>query len=45
MLVWGFTGMLLDRLLALGGWEQPWIPGARTVPFDDGWRMPGAPPA
>lgn len=24
MLVWGFTGMLLDRLLSLGGWDQPW---------------------
>jgi hypothetical protein len=24
MLVWGFTGLLVDRLLALGGWERPW---------------------
>ena len=24
MLVWGFTAGLLDRLLALGGWELPW---------------------
>lgn len=24
MLIWGFTGNLLDRLLALGGWERPW---------------------
>ncbi len=24
MLIWGFTGMLTDRLLALGGWERPW---------------------
>lgn len=40
MLVWGFTGMLLDRLLALAGWEQPWLANARTVPFDDGWRHP-----
>lgn len=24
MLIWGFTGILTDRLLALGGWEQPW---------------------
>ncbi|GAC1327553.1 MAG: CoA pyrophosphatase [Mycobacteriales bacterium] len=24
MLVWGFTAGLVDRLLALGGWEQPW---------------------
>jgi len=42
MLVWGFTGMLLDRLLALAGWEQPWLERARTVPFDDGWRRPSA---
>jgi hypothetical protein len=28
LLVWGFTALLLDRLLALGGWEQPWDPGA-----------------
>ena len=24
MLVWGFTAAVLDRLLALGGWEQAW---------------------
>jgi 8-oxo-dGTP pyrophosphatase MutT (NUDIX family) len=24
MLIWGFTAMVVDRLLALGGWEQPW---------------------
>jgi 8-oxo-dGTP pyrophosphatase MutT (NUDIX family) len=24
MLVWGFTAGLLDRLLVLAGWEQPW---------------------
>ena len=24
MLVWGFTGGLLDRLLAISGWEVPW---------------------
>ena len=24
MLVWGFTAGLLDKVLALGGWEQPW---------------------
>jgi hypothetical protein len=26
MLIWGFTGLLVDRLLALGGWEKPWDP-------------------
>ena len=24
MLVWGFTAGLLDKLLAIAGWEQPW---------------------
>ena len=24
LLVWGFTAGLLDRLLAIGGWELPW---------------------
>ncbi len=24
LFVWGFTAGLLDRLLAFGGWEQPW---------------------
>jgi 8-oxo-dGTP pyrophosphatase MutT (NUDIX family) len=24
MLVWGFTAMVVDRLLAIGGWEVPW---------------------
>jgi 8-oxo-dGTP pyrophosphatase MutT (NUDIX family) len=27
MLVWGFTAMILDRLLAIGGWERPWDAG------------------
>jgi 8-oxo-dGTP pyrophosphatase MutT (NUDIX family) len=24
MLIWGFTALLVDRLLALAGWERPW---------------------
>lgn len=24
LLVWGFTAMVLDRVIALAGWEQPW---------------------
>jgi 8-oxo-dGTP pyrophosphatase MutT (NUDIX family) len=24
MVIWGFTAALVDRLLRLGGWEQPW---------------------
>jgi 8-oxo-dGTP pyrophosphatase MutT (NUDIX family) len=27
MLVWGFTAALVDRLIALGGWERPWDAG------------------
>jgi len=27
MLVWGFTAMIVDRLLAIGGWERPWDTG------------------
>jgi 8-oxo-dGTP pyrophosphatase MutT (NUDIX family) len=24
MFIWGFTALVIDRLLALGGWEVPW---------------------
>lgn len=34
MLVWGFTAGLLDRIIALAGWERPWQTG-RIV--DIGW--------
>jgi 8-oxo-dGTP pyrophosphatase MutT (NUDIX family) len=34
LLVWGFTGGLLDRLIHLGGWEQPWD-DSRLVPLPD----------
>lgn len=27
MLVWGFTALLLDRILSLADWEQPWDAG------------------
>jgi 8-oxo-dGTP pyrophosphatase MutT (NUDIX family) len=33
LLVWGFTAGLLDRLLALAGWERPWDPD-RVRPLD-----------
>jgi 8-oxo-dGTP pyrophosphatase MutT (NUDIX family) len=39
MLVWGFTAVLIDRLLALAGWEQQW--DAATV-MDLG-SSPGGP--
>ena len=31
LLVWGFTAGLLDRLLALAGWERPWDPSRRRA--------------
>jgi len=31
MLVWGFTALLLDRILAIGGWERPWDSGSVTA--------------
>ncbi|MGO9077777.1 MAG: NUDIX hydrolase [Streptosporangiaceae bacterium] len=35
MLVWGFTAMIVDRLLALGGWERPWESGTlEELPAD-----------
>lgn len=41
LIVWGFTAMLLDRVLALGGWEQPWDSGRLTALAPDdlpaGW--------
>ncbi len=30
LIVWGFTAMLLDRVLALGGFEQPWDSSSLT---------------
>ncbi|MGC4890108.1 NUDIX hydrolase [Micromonospora sp. NBC_01392] len=40
MLVWGFTGGVIDRLLEMGGWARPW-PRSRV------WELPpvGATPA
>jgi len=41
LIVWGFTALLLDRVLALGGWEEPWDSSRLTsLPTDDlpaGW--------
>lgn len=31
MLVWGFTGGLVDALLVMGGWARPW---ERTIEYD-----------
>lgn len=34
MLVWGFTGAVIDGLLALGGWELPWRDDDLTAVFE-----------
>ncbi len=40
MLVWGFTAFVIDRLLALGGWERSW--DRRTVAdLPPGMRLTG----
>ncbi|GAA1820950.1 NUDIX hydrolase [Nesterenkonia flava] len=33
VLVWGFTGILLDRIIARLGWEQPWDTSQEVSPF------------
>ena len=43
LIIWGFTAMVLDRVLALGGWEQPWNSTELTsLPAED--RPAGWPP-
>jgi 8-oxo-dGTP pyrophosphatase MutT (NUDIX family) len=46
LLVWGFTAALLDRILALGGWERPWdVSQVTELTPDDlpaGWPVTGA---
>jgi 8-oxo-dGTP pyrophosphatase MutT (NUDIX family) len=46
LLIWGFTAALVDRLLALGGWEVPWNAGT-AYDLEDGYRpaelSPGTP--
>ncbi|MGH3980240.1 MAG: NUDIX hydrolase [Pseudonocardiaceae bacterium] len=37
MLVWGFTGAMVDALLAMGGWERPWE-ADRVHDLDSAWR-------
>lgn len=41
MLVWGFTAGLLDRLLDLAGWTQPWEPGRVREITSDGMLTSG----
>src|SRR3954454_16124713 len=39
LIVWGFTAGLVDRLLALGGFERPWnAADVRNLP-DDAWQL------
>jgi 8-oxo-dGTP pyrophosphatase MutT (NUDIX family) len=45
MLIWGFTGLVLDRLLALGGWELPWDTGKVTLLPPPVLAAPGSDPA
>lgn len=43
--IWGFTAMLLDQLLDLGGWARPWDDSAtREFPPDFAGRPPWANP-
>jgi hypothetical protein len=34
-LLWGFTGAVVDGLLKLGGWEQPWTETAPVLDLFD----------
>jgi 8-oxo-dGTP pyrophosphatase MutT (NUDIX family) len=43
MLVWGFTAFVIDRLLAMGGWERPWDTGTLTD-LPAGMRLTGVDP-
>jgi 8-oxo-dGTP pyrophosphatase MutT (NUDIX family) len=45
MLVWGFTGMVVDRLLTLGGWAVPWDSGQVTPLPPGALAAPGPDPA
>ena len=42
MLIWGFTAMVVDRLLALGGWERPWDASHPEELPPDALAAPGA---
>jgi 8-oxo-dGTP pyrophosphatase MutT (NUDIX family) len=43
LIVWGFTAGLLDRVIALSGWEQPWDT-SRMVPVEGTARSGGPGP-
>ena len=39
LFIWGFTGLVLDRILHLTGWERPWQP-AEVVELPTGTKAP-----
>ncbi|MCF2529209.1 NUDIX hydrolase [Yinghuangia soli] len=41
MVVWGFTAGLLDRTLALAGWERPWDQDRQVELTEAEWRLAG----
>jgi hypothetical protein len=44
LFVWGFTAVLIDRLLEFGGWSQPWDESVRRELPQEFWRpMPPLP--
>jgi 8-oxo-dGTP pyrophosphatase MutT (NUDIX family) len=43
LVVWGFTAAVLDRLLALGGWERPWD-ASRVTTLEPAEQPAGWPP-
>ena len=42
MIVWGFTGAVLDRLLELAGWARPWDPDVSGSCRSGRWTCPPA---
>ncbi len=40
MLIWGFTAFVLDRLIAMGGWERPWD-SRNVVELPEGTALTG----
>lgn len=34
MFIWGFTAIVLDKLMTLGGWDTEWQTKAETLPHD-----------
>jgi 8-oxo-dGTP pyrophosphatase MutT (NUDIX family) len=45
MLVWGFTGLVVDQLLTLGGWAVPWDSAQVIPPPPGAMPAPGGAPA